>query len=117
MKSKKPWLLFALLLLMSYYRACFSVAADTLSPGHSLSHSKRETIVSKGGTFELGFFKPGTSSKIYLGIWYKRFHEEIVWVANRENPLSLSSSRLYLSENGNLLLLKVPLRSQFGRQI
>ncbi|XP_059437521.1 G-type lectin S-receptor-like serine/threonine-protein kinase At2g19130 [Corylus avellana] len=86
-------------------RACFSIAADTLSPAHSLSHSKRETIVSKGGTFELGFFKPGTSSKIYLGIWYKRFHEEIVWVANRENPLSHpSSSRLELSENGNLLL-------------
>jgi hypothetical protein len=107
MKSKKPWLLFALLLLMSYYRACFSIAADTLSPGHSLSHSKRETIVSQGGTFELGFFKPGTSSKIYLGIWYKRFHEEIVWVANRENPLSHpSSSRLYLSENGNLLLFE-----------
>ncbi|XP_059429294.1 receptor-like serine/threonine-protein kinase SD1-8 [Corylus avellana] len=107
MTSKKPWLLLALLLIMSYYRACFSIAADTLSPGHSLSHSKRETIVSKGGTFELGFFKPGTSSKIYLGIWYKRFHEEIVWVANRENPLSYpSSSTLYLSENGNLLLFE-----------
>jgi hypothetical protein len=57
MKSKKPWLLFALLLIMSYYRACFSIAADTLSPGQSLSHSKRETIISQGGTFELGFIK------------------------------------------------------------
>jgi hypothetical protein len=47
------------------------------------------------------------SSKIYLGIWYKRFHEEIVWVANRENPLSdQSSSTLYLSEDGNLLLFQ-----------
>jgi hypothetical protein len=116
MKSKKPWLLFALLLLMSYYRACFSIAADTLSPGHSLSHSKRETIVSQGSTFELGFSKPGTSSKIYLGIWYKGFHEDIVWVANRETPLSHpSSSRLYLSENDNLLMFesssKIPIWS------
>jgi hypothetical protein len=107
MTNHQPWLLFALLLIVSYFGACFSIVGDTLSPGHSLSHSKRETIVSQGGTFELGFFKPGTSSKIYLGIWYKGFHEEIVWVANRENPLSdPSSSRLYLSENGNLLLFE-----------
>ena len=105
--TREPWLLFALLSTLSYYGACFSIAGDTLSPGHSLSHSKKETIVSKGGTFELGFFKPGTSSKIYLGIWYERFHEEIVWVANRENPLSQpSSSILYHSENGNLLLFE-----------
>jgi hypothetical protein len=105
--NHQPWLLFALLSILSYYRACFSIAGNTLSPGHSLSHSKSETTVSQGGTFELGFFKPGTSSKIYLGIWYKGFHEEIVWVANRENPLSHpSSSRLHLSENGNLLLFE-----------
>ncbi|XP_059437544.1 G-type lectin S-receptor-like serine/threonine-protein kinase At2g19130 [Corylus avellana] len=107
MTDHQPLLLFALLSILSYYRACFSIAADTLSPGHSLSHSKRETIVSKGGTFELGFFKPGSSSKIYLGLWYERFPDEIVWVANRENPLYRpSSSRLYLSENGNLLLFE-----------
>ncbi|XP_059437434.1 G-type lectin S-receptor-like serine/threonine-protein kinase At2g19130 [Corylus avellana] len=103
--TRKPWLLFALLLIMSYYRACFSIAGDTLSPGHSLSES--DTVVSQGSKFELGFFKPGTSLKIYLGIWYKMFHEKIVWVANRENPLSHpSSSRLYLSENGNLFLFE-----------
>jgi hypothetical protein len=109
MKSKKPWLLFALLLIMSYYRACFSIAANTLSPGHSLSYSKRETMVSQGGTFELGFFQPGTSLKIYLGIWYKRFGQKdnTFWVANRENPLSdPSSSTLHLSEEGNLLLFQ-----------
>ncbi|XP_062150847.1 G-type lectin S-receptor-like serine/threonine-protein kinase At2g19130 [Alnus glutinosa] len=105
--TSKPWLLFVLLLILSYGRACFSISGDTLSPGHSLSLSKSETIVSQGGTFELGFFKPGSSLKIYLGIWYKMFDQKdnIVWVANRENPLSdLSSSRLDLSEDGNLLL-------------
>jgi hypothetical protein len=66
-------------------------------------------MVSQGGTFEHGFFQPGTSLKIYLGIWYKRFGQKdnTVWVANRENPLSdLSSSILYLSEDGNLLLFQ-----------
>ncbi|GLT71530.1 hypothetical protein SLA2020_435420 [Shorea laevis] len=104
--NTKPWLLFVLF----YYRACFSfsIAGDSLSAGHSLSFSKRETLLSQGGTFELGFFKPGTSSNIYLGIWYKRFvPKEVVWVANRENPLpDPSSSRLELSEDGNLLLLE-----------
>jgi hypothetical protein len=68
MTNHQPWLLFALLLILYYYTECFSIAGDTLSPGHTLSYSKTETIVSKGGTFELGFFKPGTSSKIFLGI-------------------------------------------------
>ncbi|XP_062177119.1 G-type lectin S-receptor-like serine/threonine-protein kinase At2g19130 [Alnus glutinosa] len=105
--TSKPWLLFVLLLILSYGRACFSISSDTLSPGQSLSYSKNETIVSQGGTFELGFFRPGSSLKIYLGIWYKMFGQKdnIVWVANRENPLSdLSTSRLELSEDGNLLL-------------
>jgi len=104
--KSKPWLLFVLLLILSYYRACFSIAGDTLSPGQSLSGS--ETILSPGSNFELGFFKPGTSLKIYLGIWYKRFdRKDIVWLANRENPLSdSSSSRLELSEDGNLVLLE-----------
>ncbi|XP_062177152.1 G-type lectin S-receptor-like serine/threonine-protein kinase At2g19130 [Alnus glutinosa] len=105
--TTKPWLLFALLLILSFGRACFSISGDTLSPGQSLSYSKNETIVSQGGTFELGFFRPGSSLKIYLGIWYKMFDQKdnIVWVANREDPLfDLPSSRLDLSEDGNLLL-------------
>ncbi|XP_062177118.1 G-type lectin S-receptor-like serine/threonine-protein kinase At1g11330 [Alnus glutinosa] len=105
--TSKPWLLFVLLLILSYGRACFFISGDTLSPGHSLSFSKSENIVSQGGTFELGFFKPGSSLKIYLGIWYKMFDQKdnIVWVANREDPLfDLPSSRLDLSEDGNLLL-------------
>jgi len=102
--TSKPWLLFVLLLILSYCTACFSVAGDTLSAGLSLSGN--DTLLSNGSKFELGFFSPGSSSKIYLGIWYKNFDEKNpVWVANRENPLSdRSSLRLNLSEDGNLLL-------------
>ena len=68
----------------------------------------RETVISESGNFKLGFFTPGTSSKIYLGICYNDLGvQKYVWVANRENPLSdQSSSRLELSEDGNLLLLE-----------
>jgi hypothetical protein len=102
--TSKPWLLFVLLLILSYYTACFSVAGDTLSAGQFLSES--DTLLSQGSKFELGFFSPGSSLKIYLCIWYKKFDvKDIVWVANRENPLSNPSSlRLNLSEDGNLLL-------------
>jgi hypothetical protein len=56
----------------------------------------------------LGFFRPGTSSKIYLGIWYNDFDvKDVVWVENRKNPWSeASSSRLEVSEDGNLVLLE-----------
>jgi hypothetical protein len=104
----KQWLFFVLLLILSCYRACFSIAGNTLSAGQSLSFSKNESILSQGGTFELGFFTPSSSVKIYLGIWHKWFvPKEAVWVANRENPLSdPTSSRLDLSEDGNLLLFE-----------
>lgn len=105
--ATKPWLFFDLVLVLSCRLACFSIAGDTLSAGRSLSASTRETIASQGGHFELGFFKRGIPSRIYLGIWYKRFEgEDIVWVANRENHLSdPSSSRLEFSDDGNLVLL------------
>ncbi|XP_059437683.1 uncharacterized protein LOC132170643 [Corylus avellana] len=105
MKSKKPWLLlFALLLILSSYTPYFSIASNTLSPGHSLSFTG--TILSQSSTFVLGFFQPGTSRKIYLGIWYIMLNRtEVLWVANRENPLSDPfSARLDLSKDGNLLL-------------
>jgi hypothetical protein len=73
--------------------------------GQSLSAS--ETLISQNRAFELGFFKPGTSVNIYLGIWYKNFaNKMIVWVANRESPSNdPASSKLELSADGNLVLL------------
>lgn len=68
-----------------------------------------ETIVSSGGTFELGFFSPSGSSNRYIGIWYKQIlpHvQTVVWVANRENPLNNTSSVvLKVSQPGILALL------------
>ncbi|KAI5587150.1 hypothetical protein BDE02_05G012100 [Populus trichocarpa] len=104
-KTKPRFLLFVLLLLFVSHRTCFSIVDDTLLVGESLS--ARETLISQNGTFELGFFQPGTSVNIYLGIWYKNFENKmIVWVANRESPSNdPASSKLELSADGNLVLL------------
>ncbi|KAM3733145.1 hypothetical protein ACB098_11G113600 [Castanea mollissima] len=96
--TRNPWLFSVLLLILSYYIACFSIAGDTLSAAESLSVS--ESLVSQGSICELGFFNPGTSSNIYLGIWYKKFG-----VKFKDIITDPSSSRLELSEDGNLVLL------------
>ncbi|XP_021831808.1 G-type lectin S-receptor-like serine/threonine-protein kinase At4g27290 [Prunus avium] len=64
-----------------------------------------ETLVSAGGSFQLGFFSPGTSKGRYLGIWYSVDTETVVWVANRETPLGDSSGVLKVTEQGVLVLL------------
>ncbi|XP_068644989.1 G-type lectin S-receptor-like serine/threonine-protein kinase At1g11330 [Aristolochia californica] len=66
-----------------------------------------ETIASGGGKFVLGFFSPGRSSNRYVGIWYGYEPEQpvlVVWVANRENPLTDSSGVISINENGNLVI-------------
>ncbi|GMN64537.1 hypothetical protein TIFTF001_033616 [Ficus carica] len=68
--------------------------------------SDGETLVSKEGVFELGFFSPGTSKKRYMGIWYKNIPvQTVVGVANRCNPIYDSSGLLTVNSTGNLVLL------------
>ncbi|KAL6313976.1 hypothetical protein AAG906_011707 [Vitis piasezkii] len=65
-----------------------------------------ETITSAGGSFELGFFNPGNSKNRYLGIWYKKASKKpVVWVANRESPLTDSSGVLKVTQPGILVLV------------
>ncbi|GJX24446.1 G-type lectin S-receptor-like serine/threonine-protein kinase [Tanacetum coccineum] len=54
------------------------------------------------------FFSPDNSAKQYLGIWFKNITiRKIIWVANRESPLSISdtSSSLTIVDDGNLRIL------------
>ncbi|XP_062018404.1 G-type lectin S-receptor-like serine/threonine-protein kinase At4g27290 [Rosa rugosa] len=78
-------------------------AVDTISPIQSITRSN--TLVSSGGRFELGLFSSGNSTAWYLGIWYTKFSNIVVWVANRENPIPGSDGALTLTENGTLVLL------------
>ncbi|KAF8409393.1 hypothetical protein HHK36_005468 [Tetracentron sinense] len=90
---------------------CFSLnthvsigANDTISAGQSISGN--QTIISDGGNFKLGFFTPGKSQNHYIGIWYNKVSiQTVVWVANRDRPLSDPSSAELKIMDGNLVLL------------
>ncbi|XP_037420051.1 G-type lectin S-receptor-like serine/threonine-protein kinase At2g19130 [Triticum dicoccoides] len=101
-------LLLLLLLLLFSSLQLPTTAIDTLALGQALPWN--ETLVSKGGEFELGLFSPGNSGKHYVGIWYKKISKQtVVWVANREHPIvKPSTSRFMLSIHGELLLLTMP---------
>ena len=104
--SMKACFFLPVLLLFSLsFKAHLCRGSDTIFPGQSLSGN--QTIRSDGGTFELGFFTPGNSRNYYIGIWYGRLPTKtVVWVANRNQPLSdPSSSTLQLSHEGKLVLL------------
>ncbi|KAH0651996.1 hypothetical protein KY285_032164 [Solanum tuberosum] len=54
----------------------------------------------------MGFFSPGDSENRYVGIWYKNISvRTVVWVANREAPLTGASSILKVIEPGILVLV------------
>ncbi|KAK9924636.1 hypothetical protein M0R45_032994 [Rubus argutus] len=93
------------LFLGLYLKGHTTLAADTITANQSLSGD--QTIVSAGGNFELGFFKAGNSSNYYIGIWYYKqlvSVQTVVWVANREQPVSDRFSSVLRISNGNLLL-------------
>ena len=80
----------------------FCIAADSIRMHQSISNG--ETLVSSGQSFELGFFSPGNSNNWYLGIWYKNTPQTVVWVANRNNPITDSYRVLTIINNGLVLL-------------
>uniref|UniRef100_A0A7N0TF96 Receptor-like serine/threonine-protein kinase n=1 Tax=Kalanchoe fedtschenkoi TaxID=63787 RepID=A0A7N0TF96_KALFE len=78
--------------------------SDSISGNGSLSGD--QTLLSAGGAFRLGFFKPGNSSKYYIGIWYNKLSAQTsVWVANRETGISDRFSSQLKINDGNLVLL------------
>ncbi|KAF7822797.1 G-type lectin S-receptor-like serine/threonine-protein kinase [Senna tora] len=90
--------------LMEGSKLCSS-AADYVAQFQSIPEGK--TLVSEDGSFELGFFSPGSSSADrYLGIWYKNIPvRTVVWVANRISPIKDKSGMLSIDREGNLVLL------------
>ena len=98
---------FRLLTLYCFLFSSMRIAAptlDTITLGQSIRDG--ETLVSADQRFELGFFCPGTSSSRYLGIWYKKVAPKtVVWVANRDTPISDPSGILNINARGILVLL------------
>ncbi|XP_022877603.1 G-type lectin S-receptor-like serine/threonine-protein kinase At4g27290 isoform X1 [Olea europaea var. sylvestris] len=101
--NKYSLLIFVLTFLMSIQK--ISNQTDTITTTKILRDGK--TIVSSGGIFELGFFSPGNSKNRYVGMWYKNITDKkVVWVANREIPVSNTSGVvLKVIEPGLLVLL------------
>ncbi|KAG5235590.1 G-type lectin S-receptor serine/threonine-protein [Salix suchowensis] len=63
-----------------------------------------ETLLSDGGSFELGFFNPGNSTNRYLGLWHTKSPKTVLWVANRDTPFSDRLGVLTITREGLLVL-------------
>ncbi|KAL7218808.1 hypothetical protein ACSBR2_011972 [Camellia fascicularis] len=109
--SPNAFLSFPVLLIVFTIPSQHCSATDTLTQSQPISVG--QTLISSGQIFELGFFIPSNSSKQYVGIWPKNIpidDRKVVWVANRENPLTVTaidsaSSSLTVGKDGNLRLL------------
>ncbi|XP_019171725.1 PREDICTED: receptor-like serine/threonine-protein kinase SD1-8 isoform X2 [Ipomoea nil] len=81
-----------------------ALAVDSITPTQPLAGNR--TLVSSDGLFELGFFTPNGSGKSYVGIWYKEIEARtVVWVGNRDAPLTGSAGILKIGEDGNIHLV------------
>ncbi|KAL3727581.1 hypothetical protein ACJRO7_032334 [Eucalyptus globulus] len=100
----KAFVALSMFLVLFSCNALVSNALDTITANQSIQDG--ESLISAGGTFELGFFSRGDSSKRYLGIWYKKITVmTLVWVANRVAPFADRSYALRLTSHGSLVLL------------
>ncbi|XP_060187807.1 G-type lectin S-receptor-like serine/threonine-protein kinase SD1-29 isoform X2 [Lycium barbarum] len=100
------WEFFLFLMFRGMLLPLVFTETDTLTQTQQLSPN--QTLVSVGKKFELGFFSPSNSSRLYLGMWFKNIPgQRIVWVANREDPLRASDSAaiLKIAEDGNLRIV------------
>ncbi|KAM3342250.1 hypothetical protein P3S68_027216 [Capsicum galapagoense] len=100
--------IFLLFFLLSFYSNIHNISAtiDAITTNQYIIDG--ETVVSSGGTFELGFFSPSGTTKRYIGIWYKQIllHvQTVVWVANREKPLTNTSSAVLKVIKPGILVL------------
>lgn len=88
---------------ISCFLSLFCRAANTITQGQSFSDG--QTVISDGQNFELGFFSPGNSSLRYVGILYYNITDRsVIWVANRENPISDKSGFFRIGDDGNLMV-------------
>ncbi|CAN6924610.1 unnamed protein product [Brassica oleracea] len=94
--------LFTSLLLFTMFSGISFAGITTESP-----LSIGQTLSSSNKIYELGFFSPPDNSQNqYVGIWFKGIIPRVVvWVANREKPVTDSTAHLAININGSLLLL------------
>jgi hypothetical protein len=92
--------------------AATAFARDTILPGEGISGN--QTLVSRNGVFELGFFSPGTDIYHFLGVRIRNMPTNAgtptFWFGDRvyisdlpSAALQLFGDRLYITENGTNL--------------
>ncbi|KAJ8534916.1 hypothetical protein K7X08_016644 [Anisodus acutangulus] len=80
-----------------------SCAANKIRQGEILRDG--DTIISPKRNFILGFFSPKSSNQRFLGIWYADVQvDSVVWVANRDKPISDKNGIFTIEKNGNLVV-------------
>ncbi|XP_041023106.1 G-type lectin S-receptor-like serine/threonine-protein kinase B120 isoform X2 [Juglans microcarpa x Juglans regia] len=92
-------------LFISSFLTLFCHAENVISQGQSIKDG--QTLISEGQNFVLGFFSPENSSSRYVGIWHDNGIPElysVIWVANRERPISDKSGVLRIGDDGNLMV-------------
>ncbi|KAJ8622330.1 hypothetical protein MRB53_030859 [Persea americana] len=96
--------IFISLVFLSFWNPC-SDAAESITNTQTLTTF--ETLVSPNRNFVLGFFTPGSASVsngFYVGIWVSNdTARQVVWVANREDPIRYSIPSLKINHSGNLV--------------
>ncbi|KAG2262243.1 hypothetical protein Bca52824_069322 [Brassica carinata] len=90
--------------LLILFQLCSIVSCTSIT--RNLTIRDGDTLISEEGVFELGFFSPNDSTLRYVGLWYKNIEPRtIVWVANRETPLSDQNGALKIADDGNLVVV------------
>ncbi|KAH6778380.1 hypothetical protein C2S51_009692 [Perilla frutescens var. frutescens] len=93
-----------LLLILPLLFPAISGQTDIINADQTIRDG--ETLVSSFGKFALGFFSPRNSNNRYVGMWFNNITEiTIVWVANRESPITDNAGVLKLIHPGILILL------------
>ncbi|VAH52506.1 receptor-like serine/threonine-protein kinase SD1-8 [Triticum dicoccoides] len=100
-----PQLLLITFFLLWAQTSAASGVRDRFEKGQNLTDG--DTLVSPDGSFTLGFFSPGasTKSKRYLGIWFSVSNDTVCWVANRDQPLLDKSGTLVFDDLSSLVLV------------
>ncbi|KAL9236705.1 hypothetical protein vseg_011341 [Gypsophila vaccaria] len=94
---------YAFIICVLHFCSEFCYAVNSLTSAQILKDP--QTLVSNNNNFRLGFFSPTNSTFRYVGIWYNQPSVmEVIWVANKNSPLTDSSGILKLSRDGNLLV-------------
>ncbi|XP_030439807.1 G-type lectin S-receptor-like serine/threonine-protein kinase At1g11330 [Syzygium oleosum] len=92
------------LFLMSHYVVQFCIGGDVITATEYIQDPG--SITSSGGLYRMGFFSPNGSANRYVGIWFNNVPTyNVLWVANRENPILDSSGVVTISDDGNLVVM------------